>query len=327
MSNNYFTITEQYRERFYQLPKIFFTNENYKKMSNDAKISYAILKDRLDLSIKNNWVDNDGNIYFIYTVNELENILNCGNKKVAKIKKELENNNLLKQKRQGLNKPNLLYLLKPVITKQDIYEVDSFENNAEASNDGEVSKGHVQKCQKDTSRSVKRTRQEVLKEHTNDTELNDTELNDTEITTTTENSSGGIHHNDLIKKIKNELGIKITPAYKTELFKLFSYFDDDVINHAIEHTSINATSPKQFLLKILNNWKDANIKTLEQAQNYKVRSNKNNIVNFSREKTPKWLHEREDENTSKEMTEEEKAKFEKEREAFRKELEENWGKN
>ena len=157
MNNNYFTITEQYREKFFQLPKVFFTNENYKKMSNDAKISYAILKDRLDLSIKNNWVDDNGNIYFIYTVNELENILNCGNKKIAKIKKELENNKLLKQKRQGLNKPNLLYLLKPIITEKDVYEVDIFENNDKASIDGEVSKGHVQKCRKDTSRSVKRT--------------------------------------------------------------------------------------------------------------------------------------------------------------------------
>lgn len=58
-------------------------------MSNDAKISYAILKDRLELSIQNNWVDNDGNIYFIYTIKQLEDILNCGNQKVNKIKKRI----------------------------------------------------------------------------------------------------------------------------------------------------------------------------------------------------------------------------------------------
>ncbi|WP_080472923.1 replication initiator protein A, partial [Staphylococcus epidermidis] len=100
MSKQFYSIQEKYKEKFFQLPKVFFTNDSYKKMSNDAKISYAILKDRLELSIKNNWIDNNGNIYFIYTVTELEGILNCGNKKVTKIKKELENNELLIQKRQ-----------------------------------------------------------------------------------------------------------------------------------------------------------------------------------------------------------------------------------
>ena len=159
MSNNYFTITEQYREKFYQLPKVFFTNDNYKKLSNDAKISYAILKDRLDLSIQNNWVDQDGNIYFIYTVKQLEDILNCGNQKVSKIKKELEKVNLLIQKRQGLNKPNLLYLLKPEIQKSDIYTShEESENTSNSLQDKEMLKSHVRKCENHTSRHVKITR-------------------------------------------------------------------------------------------------------------------------------------------------------------------------
>ena len=75
MYNNYFTVSEQYKEKFYQLPKVFFTNPDYIKLSNDAKIAYAILRDRLELSIQNNWVDQDGNIYFIYTVKQLEDIV------------------------------------------------------------------------------------------------------------------------------------------------------------------------------------------------------------------------------------------------------------
>ena len=157
MSKQFFTVEENYKERFYQLPKVFFTNPNYKDLSNDAKIAYAILRDRLQLSIKNNWIDTEGNIYFIYTVADLEVILNCGNKKITKIKKELENVDLLIQKRQGLNKPNLLYLLKPAITKNDIYEIDKAENEVEALQDKEVSKGH-----------------------TNDTDFNDTDFIDTE---------------------------------------------------------------------------------------------------------------------------------------------------
>ncbi len=68
--------------------------------------------------------------------------------KITKIKKELENVDLLIQKRQGLNKPNLLYLLKPAITKNDIYEIDKAENEVEALQDKEVSKGHVQEMSK-----------------------------------------------------------------------------------------------------------------------------------------------------------------------------------
>lgn len=87
MSKQFFTVEENYKERFYQLPKVFFTNPNYKDLSNDAKIAYAILRDRLQLSIKNNWIDTEGNIYFIYTVADLEVILNCGNKKSLKLKR------------------------------------------------------------------------------------------------------------------------------------------------------------------------------------------------------------------------------------------------
>lgn len=67
MSEQRFNIQQQYREKFYQLPKVFFTNEKYMELSNDAKIAYALLKDRLELSIKNNWFDKNGDIFFIFT--------------------------------------------------------------------------------------------------------------------------------------------------------------------------------------------------------------------------------------------------------------------
>lgn len=110
--SNKFHMEEQYKERFYQLPKVFFTNPNYKKLTNDAKIAYAILRDRLELFIKNNWIDDENAIYFIYTNQNLEDILNLSKPKVVKIKKELESVDLLQQKRLGLNKPNMLYLMK-----------------------------------------------------------------------------------------------------------------------------------------------------------------------------------------------------------------------
>ncbi|EMF45571.1 putative replication initiation protein Rep [Planococcus halocryophilus Or1] len=82
-----YNIREEAAQRFYRLPKVFFTNERYKKISNDAKIAFAILQDRLDLSIKNEWFDEEGNIYFLYGNQQLAEILNCSKPTVIKIKK------------------------------------------------------------------------------------------------------------------------------------------------------------------------------------------------------------------------------------------------
>ncbi|HDJ7420911.1 replication initiator protein A [Staphylococcus aureus] len=180
MSNQHFTIQENYKERFYQIPKVFFTNEDYKKLTNDSKIAYAILRDRLGLSIKNNWVDENGNIYFIYSNDKLMDILNCGKEKLAKIKKSLEKSGLLIQKRRGLNKANILYLMKPIVTENDIYEIEKEESDLEPSSDKEVRKSNVQKFENRTTESSKIERPEVRKSNTNDTDFSDTDSIDTE---------------------------------------------------------------------------------------------------------------------------------------------------
>ena len=64
----YYKSKEVYREKYYQMPKVFFTNEKYLNLSNDAKITYVLLKARFDYSVQNNWVDSEDNIYFIYTI-------------------------------------------------------------------------------------------------------------------------------------------------------------------------------------------------------------------------------------------------------------------
>ncbi|MDT3918772.1 replication initiator protein A, partial [Staphylococcus saprophyticus] len=77
------------------------------------KIMYALLKDRFELSIQNEWVDKNNNIYFIFSNKHLCEYLGYAEQKIIKLKKELVNFNLLTQERVGLNKPNRLYLLKP----------------------------------------------------------------------------------------------------------------------------------------------------------------------------------------------------------------------
>ncbi|MGC7642963.1 replication initiator protein A [Staphylococcus epidermidis] len=184
MPIKYFKKKEQYQERFYQLPKVFFTNEIYKKLSLEAKVAYSILRDRLELSLQNDWVDSEENIYFIYTNENLMEILNLGKNKVVKIKKELESVNLLRQKRLGLNKPNMLYLIKPEVTKDDIYKIQNEEKPNKSTDDKEVYKANFQKLAEQTSGSLQNKLPEVGETNSNDTEFSDTEFSDTEFSDT-----------------------------------------------------------------------------------------------------------------------------------------------
>ncbi|HCW7362592.1 TPA: replication initiator protein A [Staphylococcus aureus] len=212
MQNQYFTVQENYKERFYQIPKVFFTSENYKNLTNDMKIAYAILRDRLNLSIKNNWVDEDGNIYFVYSNEKLMEILNCKKEKLTKIKKGLENDGLLIQKRRGLNKPNILYLMKPIVTERDIYKIEKEENDVELYGE-----------------------KEVRKSNTNDTDFNDTEnndmndLNDIKYKNEISNHSNQFTHNFDDK----EMLLQEFPEQLTNYLLKYDYRDLEIIKAVI----------------------------------------------------------------------------------------------
>ena len=179
MSN--FNIKEIQKEKFYQLPKVFFTNPKYTNLSNDAKITWSILRDRLDLSIRNNWIDKNGDIFFIYTNEKRKSILNISSpNKLSKIKKELTQADLFNQIRVGLNKPNKLYIKKPEVTEADVYYISQQENDIEQRDNTDVSLSYVQKYDNDTSRNINNIRHEVSKEYTSDTDLNETEYIKTE---------------------------------------------------------------------------------------------------------------------------------------------------
>ena len=136
----FISANETYRNLYYQLPKVLFTSEFYKSMSNDSKIAYAMLQDRCEYSIQNNWIDQDGHIYFIFTRNELMEILGWKENKIAKIKKELKSKNLLYEKRippkklptgEFKNYPNRLYLGKLEVTATDVYALSNASHTNE----------------------------------------------------------------------------------------------------------------------------------------------------------------------------------------------------
>lgn len=153
--------TEQFS--FLRVPKILLQNDTFKGISAEAKLLYSILFDRTELSNRNGWRDDQDRVYIIFTIAEITESMNCGNKKAIQLLDELEHKaGLIERKRQGLGKPNLIYV------KSFYRTVDKYGER------------HFLKCQKDTSGSVKATSLEVSESHSNKTNDKKTDLNDTD---------------------------------------------------------------------------------------------------------------------------------------------------
>lgn len=158
-------------ERFYKIPKALFENEFYADMKLETKVAYAILRDRFLLSIRNNWIDKNGDVYLIYKNIDLQTILSVGEKKVISLKKELANFGLLEEERQGLNKPNRLYVGNINAEFEVIHRTNPL-------GDKELSKRQVRNCQNDRSRTSKTTAQELSKRQSSETESSETYLSE-----------------------------------------------------------------------------------------------------------------------------------------------------
>ena len=200
---------EQYS--FFRIPKTLFTDLNFKKLSVEAKILYGILLDRMSLSIKNKWLDEENKVYIIYTIEEIMEVLNWGRNKSVKVMKEIEEIGLLEKKRLGLGKPNLLYV------KNFIYT----ENNKTT----EVSKANLKKFKKQTSGSLENKPQEVSKEDSNNTNINNTETNNTDFNNTTpispleklgEKSKKTLEEEELKETIKKNISYEIFEKVRIE---------------------------------------------------------------------------------------------------------------
>ena len=98
---------------FYKMPKSLWGNSIYRGLSIGAKSMYMIMRDRQDLSIKNNWFDGKGNVYFVFDCDNLALLMEVSTSTVNRYKKELIDYELLYQRRMGQGRPNMLYILRP----------------------------------------------------------------------------------------------------------------------------------------------------------------------------------------------------------------------
>ncbi|HGK7029829.1 TPA: replication initiator protein A [Streptococcus agalactiae] len=169
----------QTSERFYALPKILFESDFYKDMRLDAKVSYAFLKDRLSLSLKNNWIDEEGYIFLVYSNANLMDILNVSKSTLLRIKKELVKFGLIHEVQQSNSKSgnlaNRIYLGQLRDDRTSRIVVNTDEASSETRGVSKLYQGGVKKtlggCQNEPGL--------VSNLAPNDTEHSETEYSDT----------------------------------------------------------------------------------------------------------------------------------------------------
>lgn len=111
MEFNAYKITEAFAHEYYQVPKDLSNNPIYAgKINSDAKLLYGLLLSRMNLSRLNNWYDENENIYLIFTRAEAQLSLDLSDKTVTKAFKQLTSVGLIKERKQGLGKPNIIYV-------------------------------------------------------------------------------------------------------------------------------------------------------------------------------------------------------------------------
>lgn len=201
ISKRRITLSDFHNERFYQLPKFLF-EKPFEKLSNDSKVLYALLKDRHNLSVLNNWINERGEIYLQFKRESMQEMLNLSKPTITKAVNELIKAGLIEEERLGLNKANRIYLNTVTVV------IDGSKNSLPP----EVKKIDHLEQNNFTSEGEKILPQEVNNIGSNITNNNLTDFSDTEFNQSINTSTDGLIDN------------KIHPIYKYSNLKLMFHF-------------------------------------------------------------------------------------------------------
>ena len=110
---DYFRAYEAEQFSFYRIPKVLFTDEYFQDLSTDAKVLYGLMLDRMVLSKRNRWFDEEGRVYIIFTVEEVATYMNCGRAKSMKLLAELDMKKgigLIERVKRGFGQSDVIYV-------------------------------------------------------------------------------------------------------------------------------------------------------------------------------------------------------------------------
>ena len=137
---DYYYGSEAEQFSFYRIPRMLMTESHFKKLSSDAKIPYGLMLDRMSLSMKNDWIDKDNKVYIFFTLEDVQESLNCSHTTGVKIFAELDTENgigLIERIKQGQGRPARIYVKNFNLVVDNSVEnpVDNFDNTTSGSQD------------------------------------------------------------------------------------------------------------------------------------------------------------------------------------------------
>jgi len=179
---DYYYGSEADQYTFYRLPKALFTDSRYKNLSDGAKILYGLMLDRMGLSMKNGWLDERNRVYIFFTLEDLQEYMNCGHNKGVKLMAELDTIGLIERVKQGQGKPARVFVRKFFATgrspchkeKADSYPQDYPQGNQD------FREAEVQTSDNGKSRLPRNGSADFPFSDTNKNKSNNTDFNDTE---------------------------------------------------------------------------------------------------------------------------------------------------
>ena len=231
-------INEVKNNAFYQFPQWLLKEEPYKNLGDKAKLMYMLLFDRRTLSIKNKWYDNDGQIYMYFTNEQFMRELNCSEKTIIKAKKELSQIGLLKEIRQGINKPNRLYI-----------------NGAVESTGQEL-----KKVQHGAVESTVQELEKVQGINTNNINTNISILSNQQQEEVDETrKSYDMFFEAFPKQRKNAFT-------QQDILADINEFGNELYQYALKLAMTNEANYPSYIERIFNSWRNDGITTLEQAK-------------------------------------------------------------
>ncbi len=223
MKNNYFYKSESEQFAFYRIPKLLFTDSRYAGISVEAKVLYGLMLDRMSLSIRNNWVDDDNRVYIYFTLEEITDYLSIGKDKGVKLLKELDGI-LIERKKQGLGKPVMIYVLNFTDSQNSIQSVDNSAEVLTSDVDNSTSNAEVLTSEIPKSALLKNRTLDFGKSDSNNTDINNTDLNKTDISSSSRISFAALErereeYRDVIKtNIEYDILIQQYAAEKIDSF-------------------------------------------------------------------------------------------------------------